>query len=63
MQTPRPDSHNPQGIVRGKSALHQVLDAVIDLQRKKVITGPSDSIGVMLWNVDVSLNIIISTQD
>jgi len=54
MQTPRPDSSNPAGIVRGKSALHQVLEAVVDLQRKKVITGPADSVGVMLWNVDVS---------
>lgn len=51
---PRPDSFNPEGIVRGKSALQQVLEAVVDLERKKVITGPADSVGVMLWNVDVS---------
>ena len=54
MQSPRPDIINPAGIVRGKSALHQVLEAVVDLQRKKVITGPADSVGVVLWNVDVS---------
>lgn len=59
MQRPRPDTSNPGGLIRGKSALHQVLEAVVDLQRKKVITGPADSVGVMLWNVDVSINITI----
>ena len=55
MQAPRPDTTNPEGTIRGKSALHQVLIAVMDLQRKKVITGPADSVGIMFWNVDVSL--------
>jgi len=58
MQTPRPDTSNEGGLVRGKSALQQVLEAVADLERKKVITGPADSVGVMLWNVDVSTNIL-----
>ena len=53
MHTPRPDTSNPEGTIRGKSALHQVLEAVVDLERKKVITGPADSVGVMFWNVDV----------
>ena len=54
MQKPRPDMENPGGVIRGKSALHQVFEAVVDLERKKVITGPADSVGVMFWNVDVS---------
>ncbi|ORX40593.1 SPOC like C-terminal domain-containing protein [Kockovaella imperatae] len=54
MQTPRPDMSTPEGIIRGKSALHQVMDAVMDLQRKKVITGPADSVGIMFWNIDPS---------
>ena len=61
MQTPRPDSNNPDGVVRGKSALHQVLEAVVDLKRKKVITGPADSVGIMFWNIDVRRLIFIST--
>jgi ATP-dependent DNA helicase 2 subunit 1 len=55
MQTPRPDVTNPGGVIKGKSALQQVLEAVVELQRKKVITGPSDSVGVMFWNTDVGL--------
>jgi ATP-dependent DNA helicase 2 subunit 1 len=58
MHTPGPDRHNPDGVVRGKSALHQVLDFVAKFEKSKVITGPADSVGVMLWNVDVGL-----TQD
>ena len=60
MQTPRPDTRNEGGIIRGKSALQQVLEAVADLERKKVITGPADSVGVVLWNVDVSTGLFIA---
>ncbi|WWC64593.1 uncharacterized protein I303_107204 [Kwoniella dejecticola CBS 10117] len=53
MQTPFPDTTNEDGeLVRGKSALHQALEAVVKIQRSKVITGPADSVGVLLWNVD-----------
>jgi ATP-dependent DNA helicase 2 subunit 1 len=54
MHKPRADRHNPSGTVRGKSALHQVLESVVKLEKSKVITGPSDSVGFMVWNVDVS---------
>ncbi|WWD19602.1 hypothetical protein CI109_104064 [Kwoniella shandongensis] len=54
MQTPFPDVETPEGIIRGKSALHQALEAVVKIQRSKVITGPADSVGVLLWNVDPS---------
>ena len=54
MQTPRPDVTSPGGVIRGKSALHQVLEAVVELERKKVVTGPADSVGLLLWNVDAS---------
>ena len=53
MQTPRPDRSNPDGLRRGKSALHQVLDFVAKFEKSKVITGPADSVGLILWNVDV----------
>ncbi|RXK40524.1 hypothetical protein M231_02176 [Tremella mesenterica] len=52
MQTPHPDQETPDGLIRGKSALHQVLEAVVKIQRSKVITGPADSVGVLLWNVN-----------
>lgn len=53
MQKPFPDQQNAQGIIKGKSALHQALEAVVKIQRSKVITGPADSVGVLLWNIDV----------
>lgn len=53
MQTPYPDQDTPSGIIRGKSALHQVLDAVVQIERSKVITGPADSVGLLLYNIDV----------
>ncbi|WVW86165.1 hypothetical protein I302_108206 [Kwoniella bestiolae CBS 10118] len=53
MQTPFPDMINEDGeLLRGKSALHQALEAVVKIQRSKVITGPADSVGVLLWNID-----------
>ncbi|WVR00189.1 hypothetical protein IAU59_007331 [Kwoniella sp. CBS 9459] len=53
MQVPFPDTKDDDGrVVRGKSALHQALGAVVKIQRSKVITGPADSVGVLLWNVD-----------
>lgn len=54
MHKPRSDRQNPSGTVRGKSALHQVLESVVKLEKSKVITGPSDSVGLLVWNVDVS---------
>ena len=53
MQTPYPDRSTPEGPLKGKSALHQVIDAVAEIERRKVITGPADSVGVLLWNIDV----------
>ncbi|WWC72003.1 uncharacterized protein I206_105962 [Kwoniella pini CBS 10737] len=53
MQTPFPDTTNEEDVlVRGKSALHQALEAVVKIQRSKVITGPADSVGVLLWDID-----------
>lgn len=57
MHQVRPDRDDPDsedGIVKGKSALHQVLESVVRFEKGKVITGPSDSVGLMLYNVDVS---------
>ncbi|KAL7418434.1 ATP-dependent DNA helicase II subunit 1 [Cryptotrichosporon argae] len=52
MQKPFLDSDEDGQRVRGKSALHQALEAVVRIERSKVITGPSDSVGVLLYNVD-----------
>ncbi len=54
MQTPAADVENEAGVIRGKSPLHQALDAVAKIERSKVITGPHDSVGVLLYNIDVS---------
>lgn len=54
MQTPAADVANEAGVIRGKSPLHQALEAVVKIERTKVITGPNDSVGVLLYNVDVS---------
>ena len=54
MHRPHKDDANDEGVVRGKSALHKTLEAVVGIQRSKVITGPADSVGVLLYNVDVS---------
>lgn len=53
MHTPLPDEENSAGRIRGKSPLHQALDAVVRIERTKIITGPADSVGVLLYNVDV----------
>lgn len=42
------------GLIRGKSALHQVLEAVVRIEKGKVITGPADSVGLIFYNIDVS---------
>lgn len=55
MQTPYPYRETPDGSIKGKSALHQVIDAVAEIERRKVITGPADSVGVLLYNIDVSV--------
>lgn len=54
MQRPQADERNEMGLIRGKSALHQVLEAVVKIEKGKVITGPADSVGLILYNVDVS---------
>lgn len=54
MHKPRADKENDEGRIRGRSALHQVLESVVKFQKSKVITGPSDSVGLMVWNIDVS---------
>jgi ATP-dependent DNA helicase 2 subunit 1 len=54
MQRPQADEKNEAGVVTGKSALHQVLEAVVKIEKGKVITGPADSVGLLLYNIDVS---------
>jgi len=54
MQRPQADERNEAGLIRGKSALHQVLEAVVKIEKGKVITGPADSVGLLLYNIDVS---------
>ncbi len=36
-----------------RSPLHMALEVVLRVQRGKVLSGPNDSVGVLLWNVDV----------
>ncbi|WOO82294.1 ATP-dependent DNA helicase II subunit 1 [Vanrija pseudolonga] len=52
MHTPMPDERNSAGVIRGKSALHQALEAVVRSERNKVVTGPADSVGLLLYNLD-----------
>ena len=59
MQRPQADETNEEGLIRGKSALHQVLEAVVKIEKGKVITGPADSVGLILYNVDVSRSALI----
>jgi ATP-dependent DNA helicase 2 subunit 1 len=54
MQRPQADERNREGVIKGKSALHQVLEAVVKIEKGKVITGPADSVGLLLYNIDVS---------
>ncbi|ODN73262.1 hypothetical protein L202_07815 [Cryptococcus amylolentus CBS 6039] len=56
MHKPFPDYKDEQGItVKGKSALHQALEVVMRIQRSKVISGPNDSVALLLYNVDPSV--------
>jgi ATP-dependent DNA helicase 2 subunit 1 len=57
MQTPQADEETPDGAIRGRSALHQVLEAVKRIEKSKVITGPADSVGLLVYNIDVSIPI------
>ncbi|KAL1412750.1 ATP-dependent DNA helicase II subunit 1 [Vanrija albida] len=52
MHKPMPDERNAAGVIRGKSALHQALEAVVRSERGKVITGPADSVGLLIYNLD-----------
>lgn len=54
MHKPLPDEENEAGIIRGKSPLHQALESVSFIERNKVTTGPSDSVGLVLYNVDAN---------
>lgn len=54
MQVPQADEETPDGTVRGRSPLHQVLEAVVKIEKSKVITGPADSVGLLVYNIDVS---------
>ncbi|WVQ74248.1 hypothetical protein IAR50_003845 [Cryptococcus sp. DSM 104548] len=56
MHRPFPDHEDEQGnTVKGKSALHQALEVVMRIQRSKVISGPNDSVALLLFNVDPSV--------
>lgn len=56
MHKPYPDTTDESGqLVRGRSALHQALDVAQQIQRAKVLSGPDDSVGLLLYNVDVGL--------
>lgn len=39
---------------RGKSPLHMALEVVLAVEKAKVLTGPNDSVGVLIYNVDSS---------
>lgn len=39
---------------KGKSPLHIALETVLAVERAKVLTGPSDCVGVLVYNVDSS---------
>ncbi|KIR62445.1 ATP-dependent DNA helicase II subunit 1 [Cryptococcus bacillisporus CA1873] len=55
MHKPYPDTTDDSGqLIRGRSALHQALDVAHQIQRAKVLSGPDDSVGLLLYNVDPS---------
>lgn len=60
MRIPQADDDTPEGAIRGRSPLHQVLEAVKKIEKSKVITGPADSVGLLVYNIDVSF--LNSTQ-
>ncbi len=68
MQRPLPDSYfpstnddpEPTTEGKGKSPLHLALEVVLSIQRKKILTGPSDSVGVLIYNID---NLKIPSED
>lgn len=62
MQRPQADESNEAGLIRGKSALHQVLEAVVKIEKGKVITGPADSVGLLLYNIDVSQSTYVTRR-
>jgi hypothetical protein len=39
---------------KGKSPLHIALESVLGVMRGKILSGPSDFIGVLIYNIDVS---------
>jgi hypothetical protein len=39
---------------KGKSPLHIALESVLGVMRGKILSGPSDFIGVLVYNIDVS---------
>ncbi|WVO14247.1 hypothetical protein L204_101879 [Cryptococcus depauperatus] len=57
MHKPRLDVYDEKrgSLVRGKSALQQALESVATIERYKVITGPIDSVALLLYNTDRSM--------
>lgn len=47
---------------KGKSPLHIALEVVHGVERAKALTGPQDSVGVLFYNVDVSLSTVPSER-
>lgn len=39
---------------KGKSVLHVALECVLGVMRGKVLSGPGDYVGLLVYNVDVS---------
>lgn len=59
MHKPYPDTTDDSGqLIRGRSALHQALDVAHQIQRAKVLSGPDDSVGLLLYNVDVGFRLV-----
>jgi hypothetical protein len=75
MQTPLPDSSSPLDPLgaenlnaegesmdtsgKGKSPLHIALESVLGVMRGKILSGPSDFVGVLIYNVQVSLRVLL----
>ena len=47
---------------KGKSPLHIALESVLGVMRGKILSGPSDFIGVLIYNLDVSSRRIGTTS-
>jgi hypothetical protein len=44
---------------KGKSPLHIALESVLGVMRGKILSGPTDHVGVLVYNIDVSYSWLV----